>query len=102
MKQPFLTDIKNKIEFNFDTDKLIQLEYCEESGRYLYGRYFRKDCNPESVGKLMGYEIVQPVKRKQPDGTTVYTYPSTEQFGTYGWFLPKNTPRSKINEYLKG
>ena len=34
----------------------------------------------------MGYEIVKPVKKKNPDGNIVYTYPSSEEFGRYGWF----------------
>ena len=97
----FATDIKDKKEFNFEDSTLKQLEYCEESGRYLYGRYYRKDCRKEWVGKLMGYEIVQPVKRKNPDGNYVYVYHSSEQFGRYGWFIPANSTREEIDKYLK-
>ena len=34
-----------------------------------------------------GYEIVRAVKRKQPDGSDVYCYPSSEQFGVSGWHI---------------
>lgn len=34
-----------------------------------------------------GYEIVRAVKRKQPDGSEVYCYPSSEQFGVSGWYI---------------
>lgn len=38
-----------------------------------------------SIGR--GYEIVRAVKRKQPDGSDVYCYPSSEQFGVNGWYI---------------
>ena len=96
------TDIKDKKEFVAEDCKLKQVEYCEESGRYLYERYFYKDCKPEKVGMLMGYEIVQPKKMKQPDGSDVFIYPSSSDFGKNGWFLPANSSRDMINFYLLG
>ena len=98
----YYTDIKDKKEFNFDNTTLKQLKYDPATGRYLYGRYYRTDCREEMVGKLMGYEIVQPVKRKQPDGTEVFIYPSTEQFGRYGWFFPINTPKETLEMFMRG
>lgn len=89
------TDISNKKEFTFDGTKLVQVEYCESTGRYLYKRLFPN-------GRIFGWEVVQPVKKKNPTGEYVYTYPSTTQFGKYGWFLPPNAPRERIDYYLKG
>lgn len=100
--QIYSKDIKDKKEFNFDTTTHKQLDYNEQTGRYLYGRYYRSDCRDEMIGRLMGYEVVQPVKRKQPDGTEVYIYPSSEQFGKFGWFFPNNTPKETLEIFMRG
>lgn len=93
-------DITELKEFVCQGTRLVQVEYNENSGRYLYERYY---INSPSLGnRLMGYEIVKPVKRKNYDGSIVYVYPSSSQFGLYGWFLPPNTKREKIESYLKG
>ena len=34
----------------------------------------------------MGYEVVKGIKRVNPDGTVVYRYPCSEEFGTSGFF----------------
>lgn len=96
----FKTDIKNKTEFTAEDSTLVQKEYCEATGRYLYWRLFKTDCAPEKVGKLMGYEIVQPIKYKQPDGTYIFVYPSNKDFGRYGWFFPANTKREVLDDCL--
>lgn len=44
-----------------------------------------------------GYEVVRGVKHKNPDGAIVYTYPSDEQFGTYG-FTTLGTERTYDTE----
>ena len=46
------------------------------------------------------YEVVVGVKAKQPDGSTVYVYPSSSQFGVNGWYICGNEEvcREKINE----
>ena len=96
----FYTDIKDKKEFTFEDTTLVQKEYCEETGRYLYHRLWKTNCAPEKVGTLMGYEVVKPKKRKQPDGTYVHMYPSSDDFGTYGWFFPANTKREELDDCL--
>lgn len=82
------TDIKNQVEFPFEGSVLKQSEYCPQTGRYLYKRYYGKSAGIEYQGKLMGYEVVQPIKRKNPDGSIVLCYPPTTQFGSKGWYLP--------------
>ena len=84
-----------KKEFNFDNTKFTQIEKEETTGRYLYKRE-RKD------GSIMGYEVIQPRKHTNPDGSIVYTYPSSSDFGSCAWFLPPNVERVKIDYYLKG
>lgn len=46
------------------------------------------------------YEVVVGVKAKQPDGSTVYVYPSSSQFGVNGWYICGNEEvcQEKINE----
>lgn len=34
-----------------------------------------------------GYEVVKGIKSVNPDNTIIYHYPSTEQFGTYGYYI---------------
>lgn len=89
----FFKDIKTLKELTYDGDTLKQKRFNEMTGRYLYERYHN--------GRLLGYEIVQPVKHKNPDGTTVYSYPSTGQFGKNGWFLPSTCDNLDIRYYLE-
>lgn len=77
------TDIKDKKEFTFQGDKLVQYKSYGD-GWWLYKRY-----NHYSNFNFMGWELVKGVRRKQPNGEIVYIYPSSEQFGTYGLFLPQ-------------
>lgn len=89
------TDIKDKIEFSFEGDILRRLESNDAANLYLYGRFDKGD------GHLKGYELVRGVKHKQSDGSEVFTYPSTEQFGSKGWFLPARTDRDTLNVAVK-
>ena len=34
-----------------------------------------------------GYKIVRAVRHKQLDGSEIYCYPPSEQFGVYGWYI---------------
>lgn len=93
-------DITEELEFIEQGTRLVQKEYNEKSGRYLYERYYIN--SPRLGNRLMGYEVVKPIRKKNSDGSIVHIYPSTSYFGTYGWFLPPNTPREKIDKYLNG
>lgn len=33
------------------------------------------------------YEVIKAVKKKNQDGSIVYRYPSSEEFGTYGYYI---------------
>lgn len=87
----FSTDISERKGFAFQDDTLKQCEYNEETGLWLYERYTPK-------GRLMGYEMVRGVRKVNPNGEVVHSYPSSEQFGNYGWFYP---PRSNKEELVK-
>ena len=48
------------------------------------------------------YELVIGKKAKQPNGDTVYIYPSSSQFGTYGWYIcgTEEMCRDRINSRI--
>ena len=100
MNQIFYKDISELKEFLEHGTKLVQTEYNETSGRYLYERYYIN--SPALGNRLMGYEVIIPVKYKNPDESFVYGYPCTSKFGTYGWFLPPNTKREILDKYMSG
>lgn len=98
MKPIYTKDISEKLEFKFGEDTLKQL-YCanEEQHIYVYERY-------NHAGRLFAYEVVRGKKRKNPDGSIVYSYPSSEDFGSYGLFIShqhKDNPRFGINAAIK-
>lgn len=95
-----IKDISELKEFVEQGTRLVQVEYNETTGRYLYERYHIN--SPTLGNRLMGYEVVKPPKRKNPDGSVVNTYPSSSQFGSYGWFLPANTKREILDKYMNG
>lgn len=88
------TPIEEKKEFSFEGDHLIQKECVDKEKRiYVYERY-------NHSGRLYGYEVVKGVRRKNPDGEIVYTYPSSEQFGRYGYFISAQF-KDSIPAYVK-
>ena len=94
MKKIFGTDIREKKEFSAEGDILKQ-KFCfdEEKHIWVYERV-RAD------GKLIGYELVKGKKSKGKDGSPIYTYPSSEQFGDNGYFIPAQFADKDIPKYL--
>lgn len=84
----FVKDISEKKEFTFQGDTLKFKEKFD-NGIYWYERF-------NSKGTKNGNELVLPVKHKQPDGTIVYVYPSTEAFGRNGWYYPPRLTREEL------
>lgn len=93
MKEIYATPINERKEFTFDGDTLRQREHNETTGLWLYERYNNK-------GRLVGYELVKGKNRKQPNGEVVQIYPSSEDFGRYGWAFPPRTNRQSLVEAL--
>lgn len=79
----FKDDIKDRLEFKKDGDILRQFKSYGD-GWWLYKRF-----NQYSNFNFMGWELVKGVRHKNPDGEIVFVYPSSEQFGMYGFFLPQ-------------
>ena len=94
MKEIVSTDISEKKEFTFEGDTLKQ-KYCydEEKHIWVYERYNRN-------GRLIGYELVKGKKKKNPGGSEVYIYPSSEEFGTRGYFISAQWADKDIPKYL--
>ena len=97
-KEIVRTSIKDKKEFTFDGSLLRFEAYNPDTNKYLYSRWFGKDS--PGYGRQMGWEVVIPVKRKQPDGSIIECYPSSEQFGRYGWFYPPRYSKEDMIESL--
>lgn len=94
MDNIYRIDISEKKEFTFDGDTLKQ-KYCydEDKHIYVYERYNHR-------GRLFGYELVRGVRHKNPDGSIVYLYPCSEQFGTYGYFISAQFAETDIPKHL--
>ena len=82
-------------EFTKYGENFTQVEYCEETGRYLYKR-------SNNQTRITGWEVICPREYVNPDSSLVFVYPATSEFGKYAWFLPPNVERTKIYYYLKG
>lgn len=87
----FSTDIKDKKVFNFENTTLTMIKDYGNNF-YLYERKYTDS------GRLLGYELVRGVKKKNPDGNIVYVYPSSEQFGKNGWFYPSSFTISQLDK----
>lgn len=57
--------------------------YTKVSDKNNYYLFAMKD----EDGMNAGFEIWKGIPKRQPDGTKVMSKPSSEQFGTYGWYI---------------
>lgn len=88
------TAIADKKEFTFEGDRIVQKECVDQERQiYVYERY-------SSSGRLMGYEVVRGVKKKDGDGEVKYVYPRSEEFGSYGYFISAQW-KDDIDKYVK-
>lgn len=98
MKPIYAKDISEKKEFSFQGERLKQIRCAnEEQHIYVYERYNRS-------GRLYAYEVVRGKKTKNPDGNIVYTYPTSEMFGSFGLFISaqhKDNPRFGIEAAIR-
>lgn len=82
-----LKDISEMKEFEKYGDLFRQVRHNPETGWYLYDRG-------------TSYEVVKGVKRKNPDGTIVHAYPSSESWGTYGYTVPRCSWADAVIEFI--
>lgn len=79
MKEIYSKDLKEKKKF-----RRVGYDY---SNIYLNNTTHCGVWELSREGKIYGYEVVKGRKYKNPDGNIVYTYPSDEDFGAYGWYI---------------
>lgn len=79
----FKTDIREKREFERYGFQYTLVKEDNDNRIYV----FKVEKKGEKPLPYENYEIVKGKKEKNPDGTVVYTYPSTEQFGKYGYYI---------------
>ena len=80
----FYPDIKEQNEFKKYGEQFRKIFADDEKHIYVFSR------------NNTDYEVIQGVKKKNPDGNIVYAYPSSEQFGSYGYYI---TGRNKDYAY---
>lgn len=93
MKEIKKTDIRDKKEFNRAGYHYTQVRADDEKHIYLYEMVPIDFDTPHKH-----YEVVKGIKRKNPDGSIVWMYPSDEMFGVYGYYIcgPEDYCRKKI------
>ena len=79
MTEVFAKDISGKKVFKRIGCTYYQVYADHDRHIYIY------DIIRDEDGEHRGYEVVKGIKHKNPDNSIVYTYPSDEQFGTYGF-----------------
>jgi len=91
MEKVFRTDISEKKEFIIYGDTL-RMKECVDKEKRIY--IFERLMNENNKERLIAFEVVKGKKHKNPDGSIVYTYPSSEQFGYYGFTVFPNHKKS--------
>ena len=87
MKEIYRKDISELKEFEKYGDVIRQIRHYPETGWWLYDRGSH-------------YEVVRGKKHTNPDGSVVYVYPSSEDWGTYGYSVWKNKWADKMIEFI--
>ena len=94
MRKIEYTDLKNLNDFEKYGDKFTKIYADDENHIYIYKRVSRYG--------VAAFELVKGVKAKNPDGSIVYRYPSSEQFGISGWYIMDNDrARDRISWLMK-
>ena len=89
MIRPTRKDIKDLKTFEKFGDTFEQVRSNPETGWYLYDRGNH-------------YEVVRGKRYVNPDGSIVYTYPGSEDWGRYGYTVYKNRFAEKLINFLMG
>lgn len=93
MKEIFIKDISELKEFDKFGD---EFKVVEEFGNHIY--LYKRVFGPSR--SFWCYELVKGKKHKNPDKEVVYSYPSSDLWGQYGFTLYSNTSREKIEDLV--
>ena len=77
MKKIIPTDITTLTNFKKFGEVFTKIWGDDEQHVYVFKR----------IGSSVSYEVIKAKKVKDPDGNIVFTYPSSEDFGTYGYYI---------------
>lgn len=80
-KEIYATSIKDKKEFDRAGYHYTCVRADDRRHIYLY-KMTDGSSRPTEL-----YELVKAVKHKNPDGNVVYRYPTSEEWGLYGWTI---------------
>lgn len=83
MEQINYTDLKEQNSFRKFDEDFSKIWSDDEHHIYVFKRVKKYESGKDSIS----YEVIKGIKRKNPDGTIVYTYPSSEQFGKNGYYI---------------
>lgn len=95
MEKPFRKDISELKEFKKYGDTFRQVRNNPDTGWWLYER-----TNEEY--KTKHYEVVKGKKYVNPDNSVVYVYPSENDWGQYGYTIPKSWWAQKTIDFIMG
>lgn len=84
MEKIFRTDISQKKSFKSEGHLF---EMVEDYGNniYLYHRTGYETWSGKQTPIDFGYELIVAVPCKNPDGSIIHRYPSSGEWGKYGW-----------------
>lgn len=74
-------------------NKFEMVREDRENNRFLFKRT-NKD------GRVICYEIIRGVRYVNPDGSIVFTYPSEQYWGNYGWTIDNNRHKDAFIDYF--
>ena len=93
-------DIRELNSFKKFDSTFTKIWSDEDRHLYVFKRVKIMDDGKERID----YEVIKGVKTKNPDGSIVYAYPSSDNFGTYGYYImgiPVRYSRQRIVSRLK-
>lgn len=96
MIEIYLKDIKEIDYFKKFDDDFFKVYSDDENHIYVFKRIREK--------QVKSYEVVKGVKHKNPDGSIIYRYPTSEEFGTYGYYIfgTEDYCKQRINYRIEG
>ena len=87
MNQVKHRDLKEQNNFRKFGDDFTKIYSDDDRHIYVFKRSHKFTKHNGVKVEIVAYEVIKGVKRNNPDGTVAFTYPSSEQFGLYGYTI---------------
>lgn len=88
MIEIYLKDVKEQDKFEKFGEEFTKIFGNDEKHIYVFKRVKETE-----LGNKTNYEVIKGVKFKNPDGSIVYIYPKSQQFGVYGYYILGYNPQ---------